>query len=146
MNLITNRTLEDVKRVAELSAKGYSQMTPAEQAEWLAGMKGAYNYTDLNRVERAMVELASFLGVTLYQPKTNWKITDIPTETSIAHYLENVKRLRRACNGIANTPSTPTSMVGLTYVTANNIEQILLDIESAMNGYVICGEAYCGEG
>ena len=146
MNLITNRTLEDVQRVAELSAKSISNMTPAEQAEWLAGMKGAYNYTDLNRVESAMIELASFLGVTLYQPKTDWKITDIPTETTIAHYLENVKRLRRACNGIATTPSTPTSMAKLTYVTANNIEQILVDIESVMNGYAVSGEAYCGEG
>ena len=146
MNLITNRTLEDVKRVAELSAKGMANMTPTEQAEWLAGMKGAYNYTDLNRVESAMIELASFLGVTLYQPKTDWKITDIPTETSIAHYLENVKRLRRACNGIASTPSTPTSMAKLTYITANNIEQILVDIESVMNGYAVSGEAYCGEG
>lgn len=146
MNLITNRTLEDVQRVAELSAKGYGNMTPTEQAEWLAGMRGAYNYTDLNRVERAMVELASFLGVTLYQPKTDWKITDFPTETSIAHYLENVKRLRRACNGIASTPSTPTSMAKLTYITANNIEQILVDIESVMNGYAVCGETFCGEG
>ena len=146
MNLITDRTLADVVRVSELSAKGYANMTPAEQAEWLAGMKGSYNYTDLNRVESAMVQIASFLGVTLYEPKTNWNATDIPTKSSMDRYLENIKRLRRVCNGISSTPSTPATMVGLTYVTANHIEQILLDIESAMNGYAVCGETYCGEG
>ena len=53
-SLITDRTQEDVQRWSALAAKGYSAMTEAEKAEWDAGMKGAYNYTDLNRVTACM--------------------------------------------------------------------------------------------
>lgn len=60
--LITNRTQADVERVKALAAKGFAGMTAAEQAEWLAGMKGAYNAADLNRVETALNYLAGRLG------------------------------------------------------------------------------------
>ena len=52
--LITDRTAADVARVHELAVKGYAGMTAAELAEWLAGMKGAYNAVDLNRVGTAL--------------------------------------------------------------------------------------------
>lgn len=52
--LITDRAQADVNRVRELALKGWTGMTTAEQTEWAAGMKGAYNYTDLNRVTQAM--------------------------------------------------------------------------------------------
>lgn len=52
--LITDRTAADVARVHELAVKGYAGMTVAELAEWLAGMKGAYNAVDLNRVGTAL--------------------------------------------------------------------------------------------
>ena len=45
--LVTDRTQADVERVRELAAKGFAAMTAAERAEWLAGMKGAYNAADL---------------------------------------------------------------------------------------------------
>lgn len=48
--LITDRTTSDVARVHELAVKGYAGMTAAE----LAGMKGAYNDVDLNRVGTAL--------------------------------------------------------------------------------------------
>lgn len=37
-------------------------MTAAEQAEWLTGMKGAYNAADLNRVGIALNYLAARLS------------------------------------------------------------------------------------
>lgn len=52
--LITDRTAADVARVHELAVKGYAGMTAAELAEWLAGVKGAYNAVDLNRVGTAL--------------------------------------------------------------------------------------------
>lgn len=52
--MVTDRTSADVSRVEELAAKGWSGMTTVEQTEWAAGMKGAYNHTDLNRVTAAM--------------------------------------------------------------------------------------------
>ena len=52
IELITDRTSQDVARVKELTFK---DMTADELTEWLAGMKGAYNYTDLNRVNEAVI-------------------------------------------------------------------------------------------
>lgn len=57
-DLITDRTQADQERVLELREKGLTGMTPAELAEFLAGMKGAYNATDLNRVKDAMEYIA----------------------------------------------------------------------------------------
>ena len=53
--LITDRTQSDVTHWKELHDKGWAGMTDEEKAEWnTAAMKGAYNYTDLNRVTEAM--------------------------------------------------------------------------------------------
>ena len=64
-NLIYDRTPEDVAEVRRLLAKLDPEtgngLTAAEQAKWDAGLKGAYNFTDLNRVEAAVKTLASAL-------------------------------------------------------------------------------------
>lgn len=64
-NLIYDRTPEDVAEVRRLLAKLDPEtgdgLTAAEQAEWDAGLKGAYNFTDLNRVEAAVKLLAAAL-------------------------------------------------------------------------------------
>ena len=54
-NLITDRTQSDVDGLRELLARGKASWTAEELAEFnLARSKGAYNYTDLNRVTEAM--------------------------------------------------------------------------------------------
>ena len=144
MNLITNRTQADVDRLTELASKGFANMTATEKAEWLAGMKGAYNYTDLNRVETAVRYLAELLGVTV-TVKTDWEVTDIPSQTDMARYLSNIRSLRKVNSALSTTPSVPDSMANLTYKTANDIEQILLDIEARINSWFRCNEIFCGE-
>lgn len=59
--LITDRTAADVARVQTLAAKNYAAMTDAEKAEWDADMKGAYNASDLNRVNAALEDLKTQL-------------------------------------------------------------------------------------
>lgn len=64
--LITDRTAEDVAAVKTLLAKPMAMWTAEETAAFLAGMKGAYNATDLNRVSACMEDLVhrlSGLGV-----------------------------------------------------------------------------------
>lgn len=64
-NLIYDRTSEDVAEVRRLLAKLDPEtgdgLTAAEQAKWDAGLKGAYNFADLNRVEAAVKTLAAAL-------------------------------------------------------------------------------------
>jgi len=145
MKLITDRTQADVNRVKELAAKGKTgTWTTEEQAEWLAGMKGAYNYMDFNRVESAVAEIASMLGVSV-DTVTTWSATNVPTEADAARYLANVQKLKTVCQGLTGTPNAPESMQRFTYVKANDIEKILTDIETVIYSWTRCGEVYCGE-
>ena len=85
--------------------------------------KGAYNYSDLNRVERAVSEISDLAGLGL-ATKTDWGMWDIPTTSDMSRYLNNVKAIKTKYNiNIA----LPDSMNQLTYETANNIEKILLE-------------------
>lgn len=60
--LITDRTQSDITRWRTLHDKGWANMTADEKAEWTAGMKGAYNATDLNRVNDALIYLRDLFG------------------------------------------------------------------------------------
>ena len=67
MNLIYDRTAEDVERALALAKKAEAgTLTDAEKAEWLAGMKGCYNAADMNRVEAAVKQLAAELNAAGY--------------------------------------------------------------------------------
>lgn len=59
-----------------------------------------------------------------------WYEDDIPTVELMEKYLANVSALRSTIDLLSTTPEAPESMELLTYIEANNIEQILLDIES----------------
>ena len=88
LDLITNRTQADVDRLKYLQNKGWNNLTASEKGEYLYGyevpmidgngeqfedingelltmregiQRGAYNYTDLNRVEAAVAYLAAEL-------------------------------------------------------------------------------------
>ena len=70
MNLIYDRTAEDVERALALAKKAEAgTLTDAEKTEWLAGMKGCYNATDMNRVEAAVKTLAAALTSAGYPVK-----------------------------------------------------------------------------
>lgn len=60
---ITDRTQADVDRVKEIAVKARTgTWTEEEQQEWAAGMKGALSYTDYNRIENGIKELAEIVG------------------------------------------------------------------------------------
>lgn len=144
IDFIIDRTQADVDRVNTLSAKGWHNMTPEEQAEWAAGMKGAYNYTDLNRVETACAELAEKFGLTLIT-KTDWTVWDIPIQADMDRILGNIKAVREVGSVYAGTSDVPRSVNKLTYTAANDIEKNLLDILILEPTLFRSGELYCGE-
>lgn len=103
--------------------------------------KGAYNYSDLNRVERAVAEIAETLGISL-ATKTNWAMWDVPRSSDMERYLYNIKVLR---NAISSDIELPENMNRLTYDVANNLESILVAIYEDMQHSVQCAEVFCGE-
>lgn len=144
MELITDRTSWDLNLLKRMQARGWDKLNLKEKQMFLAGMKGAYNYTDFNRVERAVAELSARMDVQL-ETKTDWKLTDVPTYADQERYLGNISTLLRKSGSLTNTPEVPRTLSGLTYKQANDIEQILLDIEAVMNTQFVCGTVYCGE-
>ena len=86
--------------------------------------KGAYNYSDLNRVERAVAEISDLAGLSL-TTKTDWKMWDIPKASDMSRYLSNIASIRALIGDNATVPIAPASMNNLTFSEANNIELIL---------------------
>lgn len=152
-NLITDRTQADVERYAELKAKGLRGMTDEEKAEWETFLKGAYNHTDMNRVESAVEYVANRLTaagyVVLPVIKKDWSGTDKPTLNDIKRYMKNIADIRAALTTFYNTPEAPASEKRLTYQMANDIEQILIDVDDLItrmaNAYFYSGDLYSGE-
>lgn len=128
VQLITDRSQYHVDLLKRLSQKSWDDMTAYEQKVWYGeAAKGAYNYTDLNRVETAVAELAELMELTL-TTKTDWVLWDIPVESDMERYLNNVATIRSYCKVlgiVSNLPTLPRNMNALTLEGANNIEKVL---------------------
>ena len=106
--------------------------------------KGAYNYSDLNRVELAVAEIAKSLGLPV-ATKTNWGPWDVPKQSDMARYLGNVWAIRELLPMKEDLPVLPSSLYSMSYTTANDIEIILATAEEYTQQLYRCGELYCGE-
>lgn len=152
-NLITDRTQADVDRYAELQAKGWRGMTDEEKSEWKTSLKGAYNLTDMNRVESAVEYVANRLTeagyVVLPIVKKDWNVNDKPTLDDMKRYMKNIAHIRAALATFSTTPEAPTTGKRLTYQMANDIEQILLDVDDLISrmvsAYFYSNDLYSGE-
>lgn len=150
--LITDRTQSDVSLVLKLKNKGFAEMTTEEKTEYLAGMKGAYKASDLNRVGEAVAFLRDELIGQGYavpvNPKTDWKDSDIPTTAHMAAYISDIALLRGIVD-LPNPPPVPDDMDGLTVTDANNIEQILILLDESMRraaqAWFYSGDLFSGE-
>lgn len=153
MNLITDRSAADVERYLTLRNKGFANLTTAERTEWLSPMKGAYNYTDLNRVEEAVQYLAGKLRERGYRADVSsaktWSMNSLPTMADMNRYLNNIKVIRGAFATLRTTPQAPESIAGFTYREANAIEQIIFDVnqllENMISVWFFSGDLYSGE-
>lgn len=155
-SLVTDRTEADVARWLALRNKGYSNMTIGEQYEWSVGMKGAYNpHIDMNRVAEALNYLRDrlveqgYLQPDIFTAKTDWAEGDIPTAHDLSEYLYFVSIIRKALAVFPNTPAVPLNTGSLNHEEANNIEKILVDVDTLINkmfasSYYL-GELFCGE-
>lgn len=142
---IIDRTDDDVAQVKALALKAKAgTWTEEEQAEWAAGMKGALSYMDYNRIEGGIQEIADILNASV-SVKTNWDVNGYLTASDASRWLFNIGAIRSLCSGKNNTPETPASLNYLHYTIINQVEEILLDIETIANNHLIyCSEPVCG--
>ncbi len=154
IRLITDRTQNDVDRVNELAQKMMlGTASTQERDEWFAGMRGAYNATDINRVNTAMEYLNGWITDAGYatgyvDQEIEWTMSDIQVQTQMATYLNNVVAIGSVFP-LENPPSPPESIVYLTYIGANAIEKILVLTDKIHplleKSLFYSGEVFCGE-
>lgn len=154
LNLITDRTLSDVDLVKSLNASGMSAWSDEEKAEYLADLKGAYNASDLNRVEAAVAYVMErFIAIgydaRILDIKNTWIRTEFMTLSDTVRYIDNIKYLATQFALPEGSPNVTEDMNGFTYEEANDIERILEIVDEyitkIMQGYLYSGELYGGE-
>ena len=112
-----------------------------------------YNASDLNRVGATVQYVAERFAAQGYavtvSPKMDWLASDIPTSSELETYRQNIAALRALLAVMPTTPETPDSMAGLTYTDANDIERILLDLDTLLTNAALAwyqsGELFAGE-
>lgn len=122
--LITDRTQADV---TERNPKGY------------------YAASDLNRVGYAVEYLAVRLresGITVtVSPVLTWTDADWGTPGTMQKYLADVQTMRGALKLVESTPDVPSDMEKLTYTEANQIELILLALDTHIRNMLVTVDA-----
>lgn len=133
MEFITDRTYADVQRALYFKniedTTGWDSLTEDEQEEWLAGLKGALNYTDLNRIEintKAIdVSLSAQLGISsvITDFKQDWSMYDKPSFEKI---IDNINLLINSYSIYALPLLEKNTKIDFLFL--NKIEQTLKDI------------------
>ena len=161
MNLITDRTPNDVERWKLLRDKGWAGMTDNERREWLgeisttpSAAKGMYTHNDLNRVEKAVEELYKRLvdlsnrDLSLVV-KTDWTYKDAIWRDDVVRYFGNIEKLLERVIPYPTTPTAPKITTKMDYAVANDIEKILVDIDDItmrrIDARCYAGEIFLGE-
>ena len=143
MQTVTDRSQSDVDRMLELLQKGWDNFNMDEKTEWLSGMKGALNLSDMQRIQNNTQLLSDVLELGLAVAE----IPEPPNETFFTSVLNNTEIIRNAYMIHSDTPQTPSMPVN-TYQKLNDIEKILDDVYGILlnNFYYYCGtEIYAGD-
>ena len=107
----------------------------------------------MNRVESAAVFIANRLGESGYfvtpVVHPDWHLGDYPTKADMNRYFGNIALLREVLPLYPTTPKAPTTGKKMDYLAANDIEQILADIDrqiTAINqSWYYAGDVFTGE-
>lgn len=124
---ITNRTILDIDKLQEYDEIGYKNLTNDQQAEWLLGMKGALNASDLNRIESNQQFILNLLSAQYSLTfRTNWLMTNFVEDSDENRILSNLKTLMQPFDLDAQmvAPDKPLNY----FEKINQIENIILQM------------------
>jgi hypothetical protein len=120
---ITDRTQADIDRVKEIAVKARTgTWTEEEQQEWAAGMKGALNYTDYNRIESGIKELAGIVGA--------------PYSARIVQKRTKITTARNADGGIPSWDAYPSHAEFFVPLTVKKSGLLLHSMSFRIKGFV----------
>lgn len=100
-------------------------------------LKGAYNCSDLNRVESwceyLQYILAQYGFKNSLDVKKDWELRDYPTRTQIDRIRENIDTLKEFCYSLITEDIVYDNT--LDYQRANTIEKVLYDINTHISNF-----------
>ena len=143
---ILDRTQEDVDAVKELTEAMLSGELSEENYEaFLKEMKGALNYSDLDRIEFNLNILkdlfAPYVPINYYSMDRDY----IPRRPYFVNLLKNVQIVRDTMYILSTTPQVPSLPLSW-YYNWNDIEQIIYDVywmyRRFERNFYYCGEIY----
>lgn len=124
---ITDRTILDIDKLQEYDEIGYKNLTTEQKNEWLSGMKGALNSSDLNRIESNQQYIFTLLSNQyILTFKTNWLMTDFVEDSDENRILMNLKTLMQPFN-FEEEPQVPEKSLNY-FEKINQIENIILQM------------------
>lgn len=124
---ITDRSILDIQKLQEYDEIGYKNLTTEQKNEWLSGMKGALNSSDLNRIESNQQYILNLLSNQyILTFKTNWLMTDFVEDSDENRILMNLKTLMQPFNFNEQTvvPEKPLNY----FEKINQIENIIFQM------------------
>lgn len=151
IRMVTDRTQRDLDSIKTQLKKPYSEWSSAELSEFnKSRAKGAYNYTDLNRVCTAVDWLKNWMYDNGYAPdiqgKRNWALNYIPRQNEIDRYIKDVQQIREQFSIELPVVDVQGNM---TLQKANDIESILVAVNAVIPyaeiSFFGSGEIGCGE-
>lgn len=129
---ITDRTILDIDKLQEYDEIGYIYLRQEQQEEWLLGMKGALNASDLNRIESNQQYILNLLSSQYSLSfKTNWQMTDFVEDSDENRILSNLRTLMQPFDLDAQmvAPDKPLNY----FEKINQIESIILQMYNKYN-------------
>ena len=159
VELIFDRTSADIYEAEEMMKLPWWEFTEEQQLAFLNGLRGCYDFSDLNRVETAVAEisqrmislpdeldaLAASAGgrwdkyALPYNPeearldvKTTWAPAELFEESERERYLSNVKYIR---DSLAPKLPMPENFDTFDWNAANQLEKILFKADEALTAF-----------
>lgn len=124
---ITDRSILDIDKLQEYDEIGYKNLTNDQKSEWILGMKGALNASDLNRIESNQQFILTLLSDQYSLTfKTNWLMTNFVEDSDENRILMNLKTLMQPFN-FDEEPQVPEKPLNY-FEKINQIENIILQM------------------
>lgn len=141
---VTDRTQADVDHARALITTGWENLTADQKSEYLAGLKGCLNISDLFRIENNIQILIDVLE--LENTSHVGAVPEFPTDTYFSDMQSNVSAIRAAYCVHADTPTVPELPYN-TWEKINAVERILADVYEVLSAQFVyyTGEIYSGE-
>ena len=143
---IYDRKQSDLDYAKAILKTGYDNLNGDRKVDFLRGLKGCFNYTDMYRIFQDCMYLGALLGVEVTSAG-EWDTGHPAKQRDYMNMCKNVSALREAYFVYSNTEPTPNVPIN-SWQKVNVIEKILYDIfaifQANYNAMKYTGEQYAG--